>query len=80
MSRILPLLAVLVAAGGHGNYPPSELSWVTFGSGIAVNAQTGEVRVPKGVALDRASRQFWTMVASVAATRDRFGEAAGCGR
>jgi hypothetical protein len=45
---------------------PPSLAWVTFGSGVAVNTQTGEVRIPKNLALDKAAREFWNMVATVA--------------
>jgi hypothetical protein len=42
-----------------------ELSWITFGSGVAVNTVTGEVRVPTGLPLDDAAKQFWNAVARV---------------
>lgn len=53
---------------------PASMAWVMFGSGISVNTQTGEVRVPKGLPLDKASKQFWNAVAGVAATRLPFPE------
>lgn len=44
-----------------------QASSITFGgSGISVNTVTGEVKIPNGLKLDDASRQFWEAVGSLA--------------
>ena len=43
----------------------SIASSITFGSGVSVNAETGEVTIPPGLSLSRAAKQFWNAVAQV---------------
>lgn len=54
---------------------PSATMWITFGGGVSVNGATGEVRIPKGMKVDEAARQFWNMVADVRHAAQPFPEA-----
>lgn len=44
-----------------------EASWLTFGSGISINTQTGEVKIPEGLDISEAARQFWFALEGVRA-------------
>jgi hypothetical protein len=72
--RLGLLLGLLVAVPARADDPPanSRWNWYTFGSGIALNVRTGEVRLPPGMRPDRASRLFWNDVAGMRGTARPF--------
>ena len=74
MIRACLLLSLLCTVPARADEPPasSRWNWYTFGSGIAVNVRTGEVRLPPGMRPDRASRVFWNDLADIRATRRPF--------
>jgi hypothetical protein len=70
----LCLLLCLLTVAARADEPPanSRWNWYTFGSGIALNVRTGEVRLPPGMRPDRASRLFWNDIASMRGTTRPF--------
>lgn len=74
VTRCWVLLGLLAAVPAWADEPPasSRWNWYTFGSGIAVNVRTGEVRLPPNMRPDRASRVFWNNLAEIRGTRWPF--------
>jgi hypothetical protein len=74
VKRLYLLLGLLAAVPAQADDPPanSRWNWHMFPSGISVNVRTGEVRVPPGMSLDRASRLFWNDMAILKQTPRPF--------
>lgn len=74
MRRLWLLLALLLAVPALADDPPanSRWNWHMFPSGISVNVKSGQVRVPPGMGLDRASRLFWNDMAILRETPRPF--------